>query len=172
MPQHALAVSLSQLLLPLPRGLFIPFLTAFWTMMISEWSSIPALRMDKYLRLIRLYISATFEYLANHNWESDLVNSFISLVEQMPLSFDSKKVPDGLKYHILDVWIDGLEPIDIQGADVEDLLKPIKTLEKVGKTKVIRRRAREVLTDERLEAWSGNIDGQSSSGEEWDGFCD
>lgn len=140
--------------------------------MISEWSSIPALRMDKYLRLIRLYISATFEYLSNHQWDTDLLDGYLSLVEHMPLSFDSMKVPDGLKYHILDVWIDELEPIDIQGVDVGDLLKPMKKLEKVGRTKVIRERAREVLTDKRLEAWSGNIDGQSSSGEEWDGFCD
>ncbi|KAL9610551.1 MAG: hypothetical protein Q9167_004763 [Letrouitia subvulpina] len=140
--------------------------------MISEWSSIPALRMDKYLRLVRLYVSAAFGYLSNHQWKLDLVTDYLSLMERMPLSFDSKKVPDGLRYHILDVWIDELEPIDIQRADVGDLLKPIKTLEKAGRTKIIRTRAREVLTDKRLEAWQGTIDDQSSSGEEWDGFRD
>lgn len=95
------------------------------------------------------------------------------------------KVPDGMRYHVLDVWIDGLE--DVAEAMDEETLKvvmgPVRKLAKGGKTKMLRERAKGVLGDERLKGWMGddesgvkNVDSpqlkeqHAGSDEEWGGF--
>ena len=96
------------------------------------------------------------------------------------------KVPNGLRFHVLDVWIDGLETV-LEAADEEALneaLKPVERLAKEGKMKVLRGRAKTVLVDERLKTWMGDDQGgdvqdiggdmseeqaETSDGE-WEGF--
>ena len=92
------------------------------------------------------------------------------------------KVPDGLRYHVLDVWVDGLESVaeEMEQGDLEQVLGPVRRLAKEGKTKVLRERAKVVLGDERLHEWiaedgkdAENIQpgGQrADSDEEWEGF--
>ncbi|KAL8800438.1 MAG: hypothetical protein Q9182_005191 [Xanthomendoza sp. 2 TL-2023] len=161
-PQHTLCLSLASLLHTLPTTLFLPFLTAFWTTIISEYTSIPQLRLDKYLLLIRCYISSTFQYLASHDWDKGLIREWRSLMEGdgepglAPLSPGNGKVPDGVRYHVLDVWVDEVckvvEGNGKVGGEVRgQLMGPVRRLEKEGRTKVVKSRARDVLADERLE---------------------
>ena len=94
------------------------------------------------------------------------------------------KVPDGLRYHVLDVWVDGLESVagEMDQENLEQLLGPVRRLANEGKTKVLRQRAKGVLGDERLQKWMAeggkdveNIqpgDQQAGSDEEWGGFGD
>lgn len=91
------------------------------------------------------------------------------------LSAGDGKVPDGVRYHVLDVWVDGL--METEGWDGGEVMKPVENLRANGRTKVVRERAREVLGDERLagiEAGTGD-DGEAggSDGEgEFEGFDD
>jgi len=168
-PQQRLSTSLASLLLPLPTPLFIPHLHAFWTTIITYWSSIPSLRLDKYLYLIRQYISHSFLYLAQHNWDHSLVKNYLDLVEELPLSPGDGKVADGVRYHVLDVWVDGL--VGAEGWEGRGLMRPVERLGREGRTKVVRERAREVLGDERLEGGDteGDIGGNGED-EEFEGF--
>ncbi|KAL8766780.1 MAG: hypothetical protein Q9209_006519 [Squamulea sp. 1 TL-2023] len=195
--QHALSKSLASLFLPLPTILFTPFLTAFWTTIISEYTSIPQLRLDKYLLLIRCYISSTFQYLSNHQWDEGLLEQWKTLMEGgelirdkekeekgverlTPLSPRNGKVPDGVRYHVLDVWVDEL--VDVVGSEkLEErvmgmVMAPIQRLEREGRTKVVKGRARDVLQDDRLgRLVSGENRGEKANGkeeEEWEGFED
>lgn len=59
------------------------------------------------------------------------------------------KVPDGVRYHVLDVWIDGL--METNGWERVDVMEPVERLRREGRTKVVRDRARAVLEDERLQ---------------------
>ncbi|KAA6411133.1 MAG: nucleolar NOP52 variant [Lasallia pustulata] len=97
-----------------PPPLFLPYLHAFWTTISHSWSTIDSLRLDKYLFLVRRYIHASFLYLLNHGWDSELVPGYVELVETIPLSVgaEASKVPDGLRYHVLDCWVDELEKVD------------------------------------------------------------
>lgn len=157
LPQQRLAVSLSHLLLPLPRDLFIPFLHAFWTTMAREWSAIDVLRLDKFLRLVRCYVNVSCTYLAARGWDEALVQEYVNLIENVPLSVESEHAPDGLRYHVMDVWVEELDQVDAGREDscpVDTLMGPLRKLEKVGQSKVVRQRAREALSDQRLEHWS------------------
>ncbi|KAJ0424764.1 nucleolar protein,Nop52-domain-containing protein, partial [Aspergillus carlsbadensis] len=96
--------------------------------------------------------------------------------------------PDGLRYHILDLWIDELEKVlefDDEGKPVGEvpidlLLAPVERLKKEGLHKPVRTRAAETLSDERLVQWglregvvvSKDEEEEESSEEEWGGFGD
>ena len=64
------------------------------------------------------------------------------------LDGNDEKVPDGLRYHVLDVWVDGL--LECDEFVNKGLLEPVQRVTKEGKTKTLRTRAKGVLEDERL----------------------
>ena len=94
------------------------------------------------------------------------------------------KVPDGLRYHVLDVWVDGLESVagEMDQEDLEQVLGPVRRLANEGKTKMLRQWAMGVLGDERLQEWMAEggkdvedvqpEDQQAGNDEEWGGFGD
>ena len=150
-PQQNLCRSLAAMLQSLPQTVFTPFLTAFWTIIAAQYSSIPSLRLDKYLLLIRVYVAQSFEYLAAHAWSKELLRDYLDLVKKIPFSSDvgdGAKIPYGLRYHVLDVWIDGFE--GCKGVNVEQVLEPVEHLSKIARSKVLRNKAKDALADERL----------------------
>lgn len=113
------------------------------------------------------------------------LESYISLLEEGPLcpiNFDPKEKkpgkdqiamphgPDGLRYHITDIWLDELEKVvssydsdkseenipvkDRLDVPIELLLRPFEKLKKESQTKSVRVKVvSEVLDDERLVEW-------------------
>lgn len=183
-PQAALARSLSSLLLALPPPLFLPYLAAFWSTMISYYADIPSLRLDKYLYLIRLYVASSFLYLSRHQWSKDLLDGWRDLMEgrgdewagQGASVFDVEdgKVPDGLRYHVLDVWVDAVLECDDSESEDKGLLEPVQAVAKGGKTKVLRGRAKAVLDDERLlpSQASDETEAAGEGEEDFEGFAE
>ena len=70
------------------------------------------------------------------------------------MDLSDKRVPDGLRYHVLDVWVDGLLDCDYDDGEQDNRLKMMMGLVEMvaqnGDTKVLRQRARAVLDDPRL----------------------
>jgi len=104
----------------------------------------------------------------------------VKLVEEWPLSAGNSKVGDGLRYHVLDVWVEELDRVD-EGREgkcpVEALMGPVRKLEEEGRVKNVRERARECLGDERLRDWvsggaGATVDDDDEDGEEWIGLDD
>ncbi|KAJ9399284.1 hypothetical protein DTO282F9_3907 [Paecilomyces variotii] len=149
------------------------------------------------------------------------LESYISIIEEgplHPLNFDPNEPtstsintdsdvtmphgPDGLRYHILDIWLDELEKIvEVEDLDVDSsnnntdgptkrlkgdipmdlILRPMRKLKAESPTKTVRERAGEVLEDERLVEWGvierkkGSDDeneDEEDSEEEWGGLGD
>lgn len=142
--------------------------------------------------------------------------SYISILEEGPLypfDFDPDQEPaddgaggsvaiphgpDGLRYHIMDIWIDELEKVfefeEVEQAGEGDdeatlqrkikgdvpmdlLLRPIETLRTKGLHKPVRTRATETLEDERLVEWGikerkADKNEDEESEDEWGGFGD
>ncbi|KAL8666519.1 MAG: hypothetical protein Q9202_001317 [Teloschistes flavicans] len=193
-----LSASLASLALALPTPLFSRFYAAFWTTMITNYTSIPQLRLDKYLYLMRLYVRAGFQYLSDHEWEVGLVRGWAEAMGRKefeegegegegkegvwlaPLSPSDGKVPDGVRYHVCDVWADELFAVlgdgGVGDGVEETLISPVRRLGREGRTKVVRGRAREVLEDERVRGWTGTKNGNGvrneGTEEEWEGFGD
>ncbi|KAI4197862.1 MAG: hypothetical protein LQ346_002876 [Caloplaca aetnensis] len=199
-PSQTLCTSLSTLLLALPAPPFAPFLRAFWITIISNYTSIPSLRLDKYLLLMRHYVRASFQYLKSSKWDRGMMEGWRNVMEGRsegkerdgiergeagdelgPLSPGNMKVPDGVRYHVLDVWVDELVGVVGEDEGVGNeiggmLMEPVARLQREGKGKIVKQRAREVLEDERVEEWmvaEKDKDVKSGSGEEeWAGFGD
>lgn len=139
------------------------------------------------MRLVRCYVNAAFTYLSNHRWEEGLLEGYLGLVEAVPLSPGNMKASDGLRYHVLDVWVDELDRVDGKRegiVPVKHVMRPVRRLEAEGRTKKVRERARECLEDERLSDWEndgngGEVEDRRTSGsdeegedDEWGGLSD
>jgi ribosomal RNA-processing protein 1 len=179
--QQRLSDSLATLPSFIQTPVVLPFLRAFWVTMAREWSQIEGLRLDKYLYLIRQYVHASFEYLSKDEWkDTEAIDEYVRILEDTALSTTDVKVPNGLRYHVLDVWVDELEKVEEQWegkADtLERVLAPVEKLAKEGRGKTVKESAKECLEDERLKAWRGDKgeDDELEAGEEeeWGGIED
>jgi ribosomal RNA-processing protein 1 len=137
------------------------FSEAFWETMAREWSGIDIHRMNKILLLIRMVTRAIFricmpsaEVEPNRPASIQDTDEQIAIFEKWPLSPRERKVPDGLRYHVLDIWVDELEEAGGQAnmfihkemAGIRDkFLEPVAKLAKDGLTKPVRTRAKETL---------------------------
>lgn len=181
--QNRLSTDLATLPSTLQEPLTIPFLRTFWLTIAREWPQIEALRLDKYLFLIRQYVHASFRYLSKNDWaDKEAIREYMTVVEETPLNPTDMKVPNGLRYHVLDVWVDELEKVEGEAWEGKQdvlgiVMEPVEKLAKEGKLKVVRDAAKECLEDERLKAWRGEV-GNEDEGmkdgeeEEWGGIED
>ncbi|CAO2650309.1 Nn.00g016010.m01.CDS01 [Neocucurbitaria sp. VM-36] len=164
--QQRLSRDLASLVSTLRDPVVMPFLRAFWLTIAREWTHIEALRLDKYLYLIRQYVNVSFQFLSRNNWKSELLEEWNKVVEEVPLECKDMKIPNGLRYHVLDVYVDELEKVggseweekEERKETLERLAQPVEKLAKEGKLKVLRDAAKECLADERLRAWRGQED--------------
>ncbi|KAF2637109.1 hypothetical protein P280DRAFT_472625 [Massarina eburnea CBS 473.64] len=182
--QNRLSSDLASLPATLRPVVVLPFLRAFFLTIAREWINIEALRLDKYLFLIRQYVNASFKYLAREKWNEDMVKQWNGIMEEIPLNATETKLPNGLRYHVLDIWVDELEKVEEGWAKEEmrealgRVMEPVEKLAKDGRLKVVRTAAKECLADERLQAWRGEaqdeVDEEMSDekDEEWGGFDD
>lgn len=158
-PQRRLANDLSALvsLLSTPAN-FLTFTRAFWQTMQREWLNIDSLRMDKFLYLVRAYVNAGFAYLAKNGWkDTETREKYLELLREVPLNPRDPKVPNGLRYHVSDVYVDELEKVggEDEKTPWEELLAPLIELREKAVLKSVRERVGEALDDDRVRTWLG-----------------
>ena len=161
------------------------FLQAFWKTMAREWSGIDSLRMDKFLYLVRCYVRAGFEVCAAKTEKGGLKWSEYQRIlrgEGGPLSSRDVKVPNGLRLHVLDVWVDELQGVEIGEIEksAEEVMAPIQKLGEESFVKSVRERAMSVWNDPRwrdreVKATEDNEEnllenGQDDADEKFEGF--
>lgn len=136
--------------------------------MSREWNGIEALRMDKFLYLVRCFLNASFAYAARDAWRDQSVREeLLGMLREVPLSARDVKVPNGLRYHVVDIYIDELDKVDTdRTAPVEEMLEPLRRLGKDGLTKAVRKRVNDELEDDRVGDWKGEKKAESGDDEE------
>lgn len=194
-PQQNLCNDLARLLDVLPDEAVIPWLTGFWDVLSREWTSIDVLRMEKFLLLVRRVLGKSLAWVHGGTGKKGEKRreELLALFIEWPFetSGDLKRVPVGLRLHVLDIWIDEAEKVGIVGEDatekdVEFLTDVKGILEEMVKNTVkpIKSKAKESLADERLpkdesaeEDGSGDDEDKSdvegnNNGHGWGGFDD
>ena len=140
---------------------------------------------------------------ANDQW-ADL-SAYVSIIEEGPLcpvNFDPDLAtdrddpndvpmphgPDGLRYHVIDIWVDELEKV-LEFDETEEggprkiktevpmelVLRPLEKLRTESPYKPIRTRAAEALDDDRLVEWglrTRKAEDDDDGEQEWSGFDD
>jgi ribosomal RNA-processing protein 1 len=140
------------------------WLVAFWETMAAHWASIDALRMDKFMLLVRRVLAASMRWVAQDGSASSRAraDAFGDVLREGPLESegDIRLGPVGLRLHVLDIWIDEAEKAGLlQGVSSEGSGRGILVegvvglLEKVKRCPIknVRARAAESLDDERLD---------------------
>ncbi|KAK5168259.1 uncharacterized protein LTR77_006828 [Saxophila tyrrhenica] len=128
------------------------WLRAFWRTMAREWGGIDALRMDKFLYL-------GFEWVrgaGGEEWKDEgVMEEYLEVLEEVPLNVGDGKIPNGLRYHVVDIYVDELDKVDVgRNAPLDTILTPLRTLGNESLTKAVRKRVQEALKDERLDDWA------------------
>jgi ribosomal RNA-processing protein 1 len=167
-PQRRLALDLSALvsLLSTPAN-FIGFMRAFWQTISREYTGIDSLRMDKFLFLIRSYVNAGFAYCSKGKWKDEkTTKEYLELLKEIPLNPRDPKVPNGLKYHVIDIYVDELEKVGDEKAPYEVLMGPLVDLGKTAVLKSVRKKVAEALDDSRVKEWLGIEDEDEEDDEE------
>lgn len=155
----------------------LAFVTAFWETMSTMWQEIDALRMDKFLYLVRCYVNKGFELCARKDWADDsFVERYLGVLETVPLEPRDHRIPNGIRFHVIDVYVDELEKVDTQRTvDLGKVLEPLRKLKENTLTKAIRERCAEALGNERVLDWKGEQKQENGIGDgdaEFGGFED
>lgn len=142
-----------------PQSNVMGFIEAFWLTMAREWGSIDALRMDKYLYLVRCYVRKGFEVCAKDGWrDEEVLERYLEILGAVPFNARDGRIANGLRFHVLDLFVDELEEVDGErSAPVERILAPVRRLGRETITRSVRMRVQEALRDERLVDWQGVI---------------
>lgn len=184
-PQQRLAQDFASLVTDtVQKQNVMTFIDAFWQTMARQWGGIDSQRMDKYLRLMRLMLRATFQCLGQNGFDELMMSEQNAIMERIPLNIQDERIPNGMRYHILDVIVDELAVVKDAMADmmspasIEQLLQPVVKIRQESANKAVRTRAMEVLTDERLSDLGVSLKAQATTIEdesdeaEFDGFDD
>ncbi|XP_040588009.1 ribosomal RNA processing protein 1 homolog B isoform X2 [Mesocricetus auratus] len=86
------------------------FIQTFWQTMNREWQGIDKLQLDKYCMLIRLVLRQSFEVLKRNAWEESQIKLFLDILMKEILSPESQS-PDGVKTHLIGVYLDELSSV-------------------------------------------------------------
>ncbi|KAH3685701.1 hypothetical protein WICPIJ_003325, partial [Wickerhamomyces pijperi] len=179
-PQQRLAADLGELFLIIPNQNYKVFCASFWFVICKEWSSIDHHRLDKFLLLVRRVLFNQIKKLKQEEWNQDLVQQFLATLREIPLS-GSQKIPNGIPFHLIDIYGDELERLLFEGiheeegdeedeelakiqeekkqaieeAPLKELLKPFEELRKTALFKPLREKIRDdLLKDPRLIEWN------------------
>jgi ribosomal RNA-processing protein 1 len=178
-PQQNLAQSLADLVAVTHETNRLEFERAFWLTMQREWMNIDVLRMEKFLLLTRRYLGAMLNLCAEKKWKAEVVQEQLALLEEIPLNAEDPKIPNGMRYHVIDIFVDELERAgalaeDRKGVELDVLLAPLVKLQKESPTKSVRTKCKEALGDERLPGNEGDEEMKDVEDEDegWGGFRD
>lgn len=169
-PQQRLAQDLAGLVDVLKRETFVPFVEAFFETMKREWRGIDVLRMNKFLYLVRCIVGRAWTYLGRKGWEdAELLRRYLDALRKTPLEPRDGRIPNGLRYHLIDIYLDELDKVD-EGRSgkmpLDTLLEPLKELSRDTDNKVVRQKVKEALEDERLTDWNDPMAAIGSASEE------
>ncbi|KAF9439016.1 hypothetical protein BGZ76_001468 [Entomortierella beljakovae] len=109
--QQQLSETLSSLILKVPQEGVMPFIAAFWETMCAEWNGIDRLRLDKFYFLLRRFLSYSFRMLKENEWDLEVIEKYNTVMINGPLNATNAKVPDGIRFHLIEIYLEELEKV-------------------------------------------------------------
>ena len=118
-----------------------------------------------------------FALMESQGWEEETVGELLAVLGEVPLEVGDVRLPNGLRYHVIDVYLDELERVGAlkdggERVPLKELLEPLRKLGKESPTKDVRRKCREALEDERLPGNEKVLQEKDVVDGEWAGIED
>ncbi|KAG5354592.1 Ribosomal RNA-processing protein 1-like protein [Yarrowia sp. B02] len=185
--QQRLADELASLLFVLQEDNYFVFLACFWKIMAAEWLALDKHRVDKFYLLLRRYVGYAFERLQKENWDEKWIEKHNEVMQKVALNADNAKIPDSIRYHVLEIYLEELEKVVLKNQDEEDdvkelfaevpvseLLEPVEALSEETNNKIVQERCLEVLENPLLIEWGVaeelEEEQEEEEEDEWEGF--
>lgn len=70
---------------------------------------------------MRHMVRKTLGYLSSKKWDQKLIKEFNKLLMELPLNINEPKIPDGVSYHLTDIYLEEL-------GKCGDSLKPVRAV--------------------------------------------
>ena len=103
--QQELAEFLAGLVLKFPKTkLSLLYIQMFFRTIMREWHHLDQYRLNKFYSLVRIMLQKSLELVINEGIESKYGSQFLDILVAESLS----KVPNGLRYHIADIYLSEL----------------------------------------------------------------
>ncbi|KAK2174836.1 hypothetical protein NP493_772g02036 [Ridgeia piscesae] len=97
------------------------FIKTFFRTISREWYGIDRLRLDKFMMLVRRCLASSFVLLKKYSWRQSLVVQFMEVLHTCTLTGHADSIPDGLKFHIVDIFFEELEKVAAGSLGVEEI---------------------------------------------------
>ncbi|KAK3801190.1 hypothetical protein RRG08_028199 [Elysia crispata] len=131
-----------------PEGALL-FMKVFLETEAREWNGIDKLRLDKFMMMIRDMLHQSFTLLSNIGWPAPECRQFAEALALKVMLPGEPRLPDGLKLHLADIYIDELLKVSLDKMSSRKmvlLLRPfIDFLVYTSKTELAARVMQEVL---------------------------
>jgi ribosomal RNA-processing protein 1 len=84
---------------------------------------------------MRNMLKQSFNYLNTRKWKKGVVKKFNKILFTLPLNINDDKVPDGISYHIADIYLEELAKFgdDLKPAKAVAMLQPFVKLTATSK---------------------------------------
>ncbi|XP_071843166.1 uncharacterized protein [Apostichopus japonicus] len=108
------------------------YFETFLITMRREWYGIDYLRADKYFMLYRRIFRQTLILLKKQGWEESMFKDLIAILERHPLQASKATCPDGLRFFLLDIYIEEISRIGGEELTREQVLAFLEPLVKLA----------------------------------------
>lgn len=171
--QLELAERLAGILPQLPQeGAFL-FFAVFIRTMRREWFGIDRLRLDKYLLLIRKFISQALACLQKATWNSQLLGRYTDFLQQEVLLPADHVSAAGLAFHVGDLLVSELRSVTggtpLPAAALATLLAPFAVALQKAADQAALVRTREGVWDALMDDLLAEAEGTVDDGDDDDG---
>jgi len=118
------------------------FVRTFFRTMRREWGNVDKHRVDKFYTAMRLVLAEVYKYMAKRHWNLGIIRLFNDTLFEEVLS----QVPNGLRYHLIDITIAELASankdadLPLTEATFLDCLEPYFALAQSAEDKIAQKR--------------------------------
>ncbi|XP_052272785.1 ribosomal RNA processing protein 1 homolog A-like isoform X2 [Dreissena polymorpha] len=142
--QEELSVTLSQMVHELASvEAKMLFIKVFFITEAREWSAIDVWRIDKFMMLMRCMLHESLIVVQKLHWKPEPLDRVVTIYTDVVMSPTSDAVPDGLKTHFTDIYLEEVEKVggeQLTSIQLIKLLDPFATYLKLGKNPLVHRR--------------------------------
>lgn len=118
------------------------YVRTFFRTMRREWGNVDKHRIDKFYTAMRLVLAEVYKYMARRHWNLGIIRLFNDTLFEEVLS----QVPNGLRYHLIDITIAELATankdaeLPLTEATFLDCLEPYFALAQSAEDKIVQKR--------------------------------
>ena len=132
------------------------YVRTFFRTMRREWGNVDKHRIDKFYTAVRLVIAEVYKYMSKRHWNLGIIRLFNDTIFEEVLT----KVPNGLRYHVIDLAVGELAKanrdasLPLTEATFLDCLEPYFALSQKVDDKIVQGRVMANVLNKFLEEYS------------------